>query len=504
MTLIFIGQHYKYELESICKLFYHCQKIELEYESTDFNRDNLIITRKKKGKQHTFLLTIVKVNGQCYRQHRKIENDCSRYEKICERLLCEMVYRILSEYTGRRPKWGSMTGIRPVKNLHWDEEQGITAAETDRRFAEDYLVSEDKIKLCHMIYDLQKPIIKASRKNSVSLYVSIPFCPSRCSYCSFVSHSIASKNAQKLLPDYVEILDKELHHTAQIIKELGLRLETVYFGGGTPTTLSAPQLALLCKRIETDFDLSGVREYTVEAGRADTITEEKLRVLKQAGVSRISINPQTFRDSVLLEIGRKHTADDVIRCYELARRIGHSCINMDFIAGLPTDTVFGFYETINQAVALSPENITVHTLSVKRSSNLFAEKTFSVEELANPIEEMVNYAQDTLLATGYLPYYLYKQKNTPGNLENVGYCKPGYEGLYNIYMMEEVHSILACGGAGVTKLVDQDTHKIERIFNYKYPYEYIDGFDVILERKGMVKRFYEQSNHEKTVIAGTV
>ncbi len=491
MTLIFIGQSYKYELESICKLFFHCRKINLEYETTDFERDQLIITRQKRGKTKTYLLTVVKLGGHTYRRHRAIPNNTDRLDKTAERLLCQMVYKILSEVTGITPKWGILTGIRPVKNLHWDEERGNPLTETDRQFREDYLVSEDKIKLCHMIYEVQKPAFALSQGRSVSLYISIPFCPSRCSYCSFVSQSIANRNVQKLLPSYVEHLIKEIEYTAQIIDALGLKLETVYFGGGTPTSLTAEQLGLLCDAVERSFSLDGIREYTVEAGRADTITEEKLRVLKSAGVSRISINPQTFSDSVLEAIGRKHTAEDVVRCYELARRIGHSCINMDFIAGLPTDTEESFFQTIDRAIDLSPENITVHTLSVKRASDLMAEETLSVKELANPVGAMVDYAQTRLLESGYLPYYLYKQKNTPGNLENVGYCKAGYEGLYNIYMMEEVHSVLACGGAAVTKLVNQQTHQIERIFNYKYPYEYITGFDEILKRKEQVKELLQ-------------
>ncbi len=490
MTLAFIGHCYKYELESICRLFYHCQRLELRYDGTDLSREHVILTRQKRGKAHTWLLAAVREQGKLYRRHLVISNDTPRYEKTCERLLCRLVFELLSERTGIRPAWGILTGIRPVKNLQWDEERGIVPEESDRELREDYLVSEEKIKLCHMIHDLQKPIISASKKNSVSLYVSVPFCPSRCSYCSFVSHSIASKTAREMLPEYTEKLVKEISFTSKKIAELGLRLETVYVGGGTPTTLSAEQLKQVCDEIGRCFDLSALREYTVEAGRADTITEEKLRVLKDAGVNRISINPQTFNDSVLTAIGRQHTAEDVIRCYEMARRLGHSCINMDFIAGLPTDTYESFCRTIEQALSLSPQNITVHTLTVKRSSELLAEGGFSLEELRNPIADMVSYAQNRLLESGYLPYYLYKQKNTPGNLENVGYCKPGYEGYYNIYMMEEIHTVLACGGAAVTKLVEPSTHKLERIFNYKYPYEYITHFDEMLRRKEKAAELY--------------
>lgn len=295
-----------------------------------------------------------------------------------------------------------------------------------------------------------------------------------------------------MLPEYVDNLVKEIDFTAKMIAELGLKLETVYVGGGTPTTLSAEQLRQVCGEIAACFDLSALREYTVEAGRADTITEEKLRALKEAGVTRISINPQTFNDDVLAAIGRKHTAAEAIHCFELARRIGHGCINMDFIAGLPGDSYDSFCRTIEQALALGPENITVHTLTVKRSSELLADGGFSMEELRDPIADMVGYAQSRLLESGYLPYYLYKQKNTPGNLENVGYCRAGFEGYYNIYMMEEIHTVLACGGAAVTKLVEPETHRLERIFNYKYPYEYITHFDEVLRRKEKAAELYRR------------
>lgn len=492
MTLVFIGHCYKYELESICRLFYHCQRLELRYDAADLSGEQLILTRKKQGRTHTWLLAAVREGGRLYRRHLVIPNRTERYEKTCERLLCRLVFELLSELTGIRPAWGILTGIRPVKNLQWDEERGISPEESDRELREDYLVSEEKIRLCHMIHDLQRPIIAASQKNSVSLYISIPFCPSRCSYCSFVSHSIASKAARQMLPEYVDKIVKEIDFTAKMIAELGLKLETVYVGGGTPTTLSAEQLRQVCGEIAACFDLSALREYTVEAGRADTITEEKLRALKEAGVTRISINPQTFNDDVLAAIGRKHTAAEAIHCFELARRIGHGCINMDFIAGLPGDSYDSFCRTIEQALALGPENITVHTLTVKRSSELLADGGFSMEELRDPIADMVGYAQSRLLESGYLPYYLYKQKNTPGNLENVGYCRAGFEGYYNIYMMEEIHTVLACGGAAVTKLVEPETHRLERIFNYKYPYEYITHFDEVLRRKEKAAELYRR------------
>ncbi|MDD6033347.1 MAG: coproporphyrinogen dehydrogenase HemZ, partial [Oscillospiraceae bacterium] len=325
----------------------------------------------------------------------------------------------------------------------------------------------------------QQELLKGDQPRDYSLYLSIPYCPSRCSYCSFVSHAITGKKALELVPKYVRTLVRELSLTAEIAKEAGLRLRSVYIGGGTPTALTAAQLREVTNAVRSYFPLTPDVEYTIEAGRADTLDEEKLRVIKEAGAGRISINPQTFSDSVLQAIGRKHTAEDVVRCYELAREIGFDSINMDFIAGLPTDTYESFCRSIDRAVELAPENITVHTLAIKRSSDLFA--SGYVTEDYRPAQRMVEYAYERLTAAGYLPYYLYRQKNIVGNLENVGYAKPGHFGRYNVYIMEEVQTILAAGAGAVSKAVLPDD--LVRVYNYKYPNEYITGFEDILARK---------------------
>jgi oxygen-independent coproporphyrinogen-3 oxidase len=294
-----------------------------------------------------------------------------------------------------------------------------------------------------------------------------------------------------MIPLYVENLCEEIRYTAEITERLGLKPDTVYFGGGTPTTLSAAQLERIMRTVSQSFDLSNVKEYTIEAGRPDTITPEKLEAIKANGCTRISINPQTLNDSVLAAIGRNHTSGQFYDSFMLAREKGFDSINTDVIAGLPTDTPESFKATIDGLIKLSPESITVHTLSIKRSARLNSADDKS-EILKNPAKKMVDYATEQLYANGYKPYYLYRQKNMVENLENIGWVKPGYESLYNIYIMEEVQTIIALGAAGSTKLLDRKSGRLERVFNYKYPLEYNNHFDLMIKRKGEIEEFYAE------------
>lgn len=291
------------------------------------------------------------------------------------------------------------------------------------------------------------------------------------------------------MPQYVEHLTKELELTGKIARDIGLNLESIYIGGGTPSTLSAEQLDTVIGAISNNFDLTNCREFTVEAGRPDTITEEKLCVLKSGPVDRISINPQIFNNSVLEAVGRRHSAEDTIRIFELARKIGFNNINMDLIAGLPTDTVKGFCYSLDTAMSLDPENITVHTLAVKRSSTIGQNTPKIATENAKNASEMLDYTYEKLNGI-YHPYYMYRQSKSAGALENVGWSKENLECIYNIFMMEECHTILSCGGGAVTKLKAPKGDEIERIFNFKYPFEYISGFDELVERKNRISEFY--------------
>ena len=322
------------------------------------------------------------------------------------------------------------------------------------------------------------------------MYISIPFCPSRCSYCSFVSHSV--HRAKNIIPKYVELLCEELKVTAKAANDLGLKLETVYMGGGTPTALDENQLDTVLKTVRESFDMSAVREFTVEAGRPDTVTKEKLLAIKNNGVSRISINPQTLNDDVLKAIGRNHTAKQMEDAFMLARSLGFDNINTDLIAGLPSDTYESFVDTVEKIIKLDPESVTVHSLSMKRASTLSMNGDYPEIEAGKIASDMVDYARNRLSECVIVPYYMYRQSKTVGNLENVGYAKSGFEGLYNVYIMDETHTILACGASAVTKLREPNGNFIDRIYNFKYPYEYISRFDEIISRKQGIYNFYNK------------
>ncbi len=395
-----------------------------------------------------------------------------------EKQLAKAMVRVLSEITGTVPPWGILTGVRPSKLMRRLAEK--TGDENARSlFVNEYLVSPEKASLALSVASVQKRAVSLNTPDSFSLYISVPFCPTRCSYCSFVSHSIAS--AKKLIPEYIRLLCREIEMCAEMAKDSGLHLETVYIGGGTPTSFTAEELKTVTDALTRSFDMRSVREFTVEAGRPDTVDREKLVVLKNAGVTRVSINPQTFSDEVLKNIGRPHTGNDAVEKYLLAREVGFDSINMDFIAGLPGDTYESFKASIEKAVELSPDNITVHTLALKRSANIVTEH--ETENVCRDTVRMTDFSQQLLTKEGFLPYYMYRQSKSIGNLENIGWCKPDKECLYNIYMMEELHSVVACGGGAVTKLVTPGGERVERIYNFKYPYEYINRFDEQIGRK---------------------
>ncbi|MCC8016630.1 MAG: coproporphyrinogen dehydrogenase HemZ, partial [Clostridiales bacterium] len=403
--------------------------------------------------------------------------------------LSVLFYNVLSDIMEISYHWGILYGVRPAKFMHGlINKFGLQSAENILK--NKYLVSFDKIKLVSEVVKSENNIIALSKPESFSLYVSIPFCPTRCSYCSFVSHSIEKTAA--LVDDYVNLLIKEIKETAVYAKNNNLRLETVYFGGGTPTTLSVSNLEKIFKAVEYSFDLSQIREYTVEAGRPDTVTAEKLAVVKSAQAGRISINPQTFNDSVLKIIGRNHTSRQTLEAFELARKFGFSDINMDFIAGLPADTFSSFESSINKAVELKAESITVHTLALKTGAYMAAENNAFDSSDKILAADMVELSCDALSSSDYKPYYMYRQGKSLGNLENVGWCKDNYDCLYNVFMMDETHTVLAVGSGGVTRLKNSKTGKIERIYNYKYPYEYIGNFPEIINRKKKIQKFYDE------------
>lgn len=489
MTLIFSGNDYKYELEGVMKLFIPATLFKHIFaDKIEKPEEDYVFARVKEYGSYSLLYVLCSYDGKKARRVCKISAGAEGLDADRELALSRLLFSAMKSITGIDAKWGVITGIRPVKRVNAMLSRGLDKEQVYDILKEKYLCSEEKCDIAYKTAVTQKPVLDNLKGDSFSLYVSVPFCPTRCSYCSFVSQSI--EGCMNLIPEYVNKLCNEIEYTAKITSKIGLKLDSVYFGGGTPTTLSAPQLERLMRTIEENFDMSSVREYTVEAGRPDTITEEKLLTLKANGCGRVSINPQTMSDSVLEAIGRKHTTAQFLESFKLARKIGFECINTDIIAGLPTDTFESFKHTVDSLIELAPENITVHTLSIKRTARLNHSEERSV--LNNPADRMVEYATKRLLDNGYLPYYLYRQKNMLENLENIGWTKPGYESIYNIYIMEEVQTILAMGAGGSTKLVDMESGRLQRVFNYKFPLEYNKHFELMLKRKNEIEEFYAE------------
>lgn len=484
MNLCNINHSFNYETEKLCRLFLPFEKINIiDYVEPA----EIYAVAEIKDDEAKAFLSIGKKSHSASAKILKYEDEPT--EKVAERVLARALYECFAVLTGYRSQWGILTGVRPGK-LYSALVREMGQAKAELYFKNELLVSDKKITLCATTAKSERTIVEKSEKNSFSLYISIPFCPTRCSYCSFVSHSV--EKSEKLIPEYLEKLHIELAETAKIAKDLKLKLETVYIGGGTPTTLNAEQLRELMQAVRDNFDLSEITEYTVEAGRPDTITKDKLEAIKAGGATRISINPQTMNDAVLEKIGRRHTAEQTREAYLLARKVGFDNINMDLIAGLPTDTFEGFKKTVDEVIEMAPENVTVHSLSMKRAATLTQSGNLPEIEMGAEASLMVDYAREKLTAAEIIPYYMYRQSKTVGNLENVGYAKKGFEGFYNVYIMDETHSILACGASAVTKLREPCGKTIDRVFNYKYPYEYINNFETILERKAQITEFYKK------------
>ena len=396
------------------------------------------------------------------------------YKRTITELVKTTVYDAVVPFLPQAPVWGSLTGVRPAKLARGMIERGMTRGEAAVELREHFHVSPERTALTIRAAATAMEMDKTIGENDISLYVGIPFCPSRCYYCSFVSATTAQSG--KLIEPYLDTLCREIEETAALVHAAGKQVQSVYIGGGTPTTL-----ARLLSALENHFDFSHLREYTVEAGRPDTITPEKLRVLKSAGVGRVSINPQSMNDAVLAAIGRKHGSADVLRAFDEARQAGFDEINMDLIAGLTGDTAETFAQTVDTLLNLSPENITVHTLAIKRGADLTDKAAAAAQR--ETVSQMLDGASHALQNAGYGPYYLYRQKFMAGGFENVGWCKPGTECFYNVSMMEELQTILSLGAGGVSKRVVRETGWIERANNPKYPLEYIQAADRLANGK---------------------
>lgn len=479
MNLYVKNHNFHFELENLTRLFFPNEKITV---IRDFSEPQPPYIYTEVSDKITISVNIGSFN-KSETAVKKLTDDDN------ELVSAQLLYKLLCDFTGLTQPWGILTGVRPVKLLRRLAEES-SEEQAVKKFENDFFVSNEKIALSRETEHNERKILELSKPESFSFYVGIPFCPSRCSYCSFVMASI--ERAEKLIEPYTKLLCEEIKRTAEIANKLGLRLETVYFGGGTPTTLSAEQLDTVLGTVNKSFDMSTCREFTVEAGRPDTIDIAKLFALKENKVDRISINPQTVNDEVLKTIGRKHTAQQFFDAFELARKCGFDNINTDLIAGLPTDTPESFKNSLDSIVRLNAECITVHTLCMKRASRLTTEGVTLDLQQARDAREMLAYTQNILGQNEYIPYYMYRQSRMVGNLENVGWSKRGFESLYNVYVMDETHTILACGSGGVTKLKRNNPDYLERIFNFKYPYEYIDRFDELIQRKSGIMQFYGQ------------
>lgn len=390
------------------------------------------------------------------------------------------LYDLLSLESGKKLPWGTLTGIRPTKIAMTKLDNGWSP-DAIRAFMKDtYFTGEEKVELSIEIASRERELLSViDYEHGYSLYIGIPFCPTTCLYCSFTSFPIGKWTGRT--DRYLKALFRELEYTAGKMK--GRTLDTIYFGGGTPTSLPACEIDEILSKVESLFDCSGVREFTVEAGRPDSITREKLEVLRNHGITRISINPQTMKQKTLDLIGRKHTVEEVKECFYLARELGFDNINMDLIIGLPDETMEDVEHTMKEIMALDPDSVTVHSLAIKRAArlNMFKEK-YGDLKITNT-QEMIDLTADYARRMGMEPYYLYRQKNMAGNFENVGYAKPGKACIYNILIMEEKQTILGCGAGTTTKVIYPSENRLERVENVKEVELYMERIQEMIERK---------------------
>jgi len=474
MKVIVDGDINKYYVQMLCMIFFPGAKFgEDEEENPEVPTLEVKVVKEPNG---------VYANAELRHLGRictsKKYQECPNGADIDKKTKFAVGAAVLAaagELTGYRPSWGMLTGVRPSKVATDLLNSGVSKTRVKKIMTGDYLAIPKKAALALDVALNERRIIGVPDQKDCSVYISIPFCPTRCSYCSFVSYS--SKRLLSLIPDYLERLIIEIRSMFAQINKLGLNVRTIYIGGGTPTILTADQLDILLSTIADCTDISKVAEYTLEAGRPDTITADKLKVAVGKSVTRMSVNPQTMNNVILSGIGRSHSADDFLRAYDIARESGMRCINTDLIAGLPGDVFASFSESFDKILALNPENITVHTFCVKRAAEILRQDGNVYSRYGGDAGKCVDYSQIKSMHAGYKPYYMYRQKNTVGNYENVGFAKEGFEGLYNIYMMEEVHSIFAAGAGAVTKLVKYGgvggKSCITRLANPKYPYEYL-------------------------------
>ena len=465
MNLTLIGHEDRYAVE------------QLQMALFPENPEGTAVSALSRGKTWLTATAKITLNGKTVSAVRRLKAD-EETVRLRRRILQQSYYLAAIQLLDRKPAWGALAGVRPTKITTKHLLEGGTPASADRLMRDVYYVTPERRQLA---VDCSESTVKAVSRmepDDLSVYVGIPFCPTRCSYCSFVSRTVGKKT--ELLDKYLAALEREIQVTARLMRESGKHLLTLYIGGGTPSILSTPQMIHLLDTLRESFDFSRCIEFTVEGGRPDTLDLEKLRAIRAHGADRMSINPQTMEDSVLRACGRPHTGADVIRAYRQAEEAGFSAINMDLIAGLPTDNFDGFRRSLDAVASLNPANITVHTLALKKGADLF-EKREGLST-AEEVSRMVDYSNAALRNLSYKPYYLYRQKYMSGSFENVGWSREGLDCLYNIYMMEELHTIVSLGGGGMNK-VNLPDGTLQRFHNPKFPEQYIEMIDSVCRQK---------------------
>ena len=478
------GHDYKYEVAELLKLF----TTQFKFINSNDEFEKILINEVIiKDKQIESITKYYENKELKICKSESFDTNLINKEDIkkgTKTIIKRSIFNVLDELFKTYVPWGILTGIRPVKIVHNLLDQGLSEEDIRENLKNNYLIKDEKIDLALDIAKRERVFIYPIDKNKISLYVSIPFCPTRCVYCSFPANPM--KQFGHLRDKYVKALIKEIKGLAKLLKDTNKDIETLYIGGGTPTALEANQLDVLIKALFEELDLSNIKEFTVEAGRPDTITKEKLEVMKKHNVTRISINPQTMNDETLKLIGRNHNSEDVKEKFKIARELGFKDINMDMIIGLPGEGIKEAIKTANEIKELNPDSLTVHGLSLKRGSRLYEnfilKKGLGIkpqDEISKMYEESRKLANDLEL----IPYYMYRQKNMVGNMENVGYSKAGKECIYNMQMIEDTQSIIALGADAVSKVVFREENRIERFPNVKDVREYINRIDEMIEGK---------------------
>ena len=450
--------------------FFPGEKIVLGQKETFNDCINCIID------DDMFLISISNGHG---REKKRILN-AAAHNGINRNQVKRLTYDLLSDYTGKQLPWGTLTGIRPTKIAMDLLEKGCKEEEIYHHFKSEYYISDAKYHICRQVTENERKILKPlDLNNSYSLYIGIPFCPTICAYCSFSSYPLHLWESK--VDDYLDALFKEIEYVSKV--QAGMKLLTVYMGGGTPTSLTAGQMQRLLEKLHQCFPIDFALEVTVEAGRPDSITKDKLEVIKKYGIRRVSINPQTMNQKTLDIIGRKHTPSQVVDAFMLARETGFANINMDIIAGLPGETAEDISYTLNEIKKLDPESLTIHSLALKRAAILNQPEFVYQETKPEAVNGMIELTYEAARAMQMNPYYLYRQKNIAGNLENIGYAKEGREGIYNILIMEEKQTIISIGAGAVTKIVFPGQKGIKRIENVKSVKDYIERINEMILRK---------------------